>query len=85
MRSQANEHCAEKLSRDFTFTLCIMSKYNNTTRYLVIESYLSPRTISLSYSILTLSKNSFRIFFLEKSQQYVDEQKKRKLGKQTKK
>ena len=40
-------------------------------RYLVIESCLSPKTISLSYSILTLSKNSFRIFFLEKLQQYV--------------
>ena len=54
-------------------------------RYLVIESCLSPKTISFSYSILTLRKNSFRIFFLEKLQQYVDEQKKRKLGKQTKK
>ena len=31
MCKQANKHHAEKQSPGFAFTLCIMSKYNNTT------------------------------------------------------
>ena len=31
MCALANEHCAKKLSPGFTFTFCVMSKYNNTT------------------------------------------------------
>ena len=69
----------------FGWLLLPCGHYYRYYGYLVVESCLPPKTILLSYSLLTLSKNSFRIFFLEKLQQYVDEQKKRKLGKQTKK
>ena len=46
---QANKHRTEKQSPGFTFTLCIMSKCNNTTLefsplYLKIHSTVSSRT-----------------------------------------
>ena len=34
---QANKHRTEKQSPGFTFTLCIMSKYSNTTNITLVQ------------------------------------------------